>query len=373
MDLQKSSIQTVQPVDRKELTLADLTNEEKKKVEEIQKELSTNDTQSIIQFGVGSQSGISSFADTILTEIKSKDSGYIGDILSDLMIKVKDLNVGDLSSESGLSKIPLIGNLVHSAKKFIASYEKMSAQIEKIIDELTKARMQLLKDITMFDSLFEKNIQYIRELDLYILAGKLKQKEIAEKIIPELKAKLDQSRDTLDAQKVQDMNQMLNRLEKKIYDLQLSRMVALQTNPQVRLIQGGDQVLVEKIQSSILNTIPLWKNQVVIAIGIFRQKKVLEIQKEVTKTTNELLQKNSEMLKNGTIEVAKESERGIVEIETLKKVHENLITTIEETIKIQQEGKVKRQLAEVELSKLENELKNKLKDAKASGQKLQDS
>jgi uncharacterized protein YaaN involved in tellurite resistance len=367
MDLQKVDAQAAQPMDKKELTLAELTEDEKKKVEQIQKELDLDNSQSVIQFGVGSQSGISNFSDTILSEIRSRDSGYVGNVLTDLMLKVKSLDVDGLSGESGLSKIPLIGGLVHSAKKSFASFEKLSVQIEKIIDELTKARMQLLKDITMFDSLYEKNIQYIRELDLYILAGRMKRKEIEEKVLPQIRSKADQTKDTLDAQKVQDMAQALNRLEKKIYDLQLSRMVALQTNPQVRLIQSGDQVLVEKIQSSILNTIPLWKNQVVIAIGIVRQKKALEAQKEVTKTTNDLLQKNAEMLKEGTVQVAKESERGIVDMETLKKVHDNLISTIEETIQIQQEGKAKRQQAEGELAKLEGELKNKLKEAGAAG------
>jgi uncharacterized protein YaaN involved in tellurite resistance len=363
MDLQKIDAQAVE---QKELSLADLKDDEKKKVEQIQKELDLENSQSVIQFGVGSQSGISSFSDTILGEIRSRDSGYVGTILTDLMVKVKSLNMGDLSGEGGMSKIPIIGRLINSAKKSMASFDKLSVQIEKIVDELTKARMQLLKDITMFDSLYEKNLQYIRELDLFILAGRMKIREMKEKVLPEMKAKADQSRDTLDAQKVQDLTQALNRLEKKIYDLQLSRMVALQTNPQVRLIQSGDQVLVEKIQSSILNTIPLWKNQVVIAIGIFRQKKALDAQTEVTKTTNDLLQKNAEMLKEGTVQVAKESERGIVDMETLKKVHDNLIATIEETIKIQQEGKAKRQQAEGELAKLEGELKNKLKDAGAA-------
>ncbi|HOD13174.1 MAG TPA: toxic anion resistance protein [Spirochaetota bacterium] len=365
MDMQKVNAQAAQPVEQKVLTLADLNDEEKKKVEQIQKELDLDNSQSIIQFGVGSQSGISNFSDTILNEIRSRDSGYVGNILTELMLKVKSLDVDSLSGESGLSKIPIIGSLVHSAKKSIAGFDKLAVQIEKIVDELTKSRMQLLKDITMFDSLYEKNIQYIRELDLYILAGKMKQKELEEKVIPELRAKADKTKDTLDAQKVQDMTQALNRLEKKVHDLQLSRMVALQTNPQVRLIQSGDQVLVEKIQSSILNTVPLWKNQVVIAIGVFRQKKALEAQSEVSKTTNELLQKNAEMLKQGTVEVAKESERGIVEMETLKKVHDNLIATIEETLRIQQEGKAKRQLAEGELVKLEGELKTKLKEAGA--------
>lgn len=366
MDLQNIDAQAANPVEQKELTLADLKDEEKKKVEQIARELDVSDSQSVIQFGVGTQSGISSFSDTILSEIRSRDSGYVGGILTDLMLKVKSLNVGDLTGESGVSKIPIIGSLIHSAKKSIAGFDKLSVQIEKIVDELTKARMQLLKDITMLDSLFERNISYIRELDLYILAGKMKMKEIQEKILPELRAKAEQTKDAIDAQKVQDMTQALSRLEKKIHDLQLSRMIAIQTNPQVRLIQSSNQVLVEKIQSSILNTIPLWKNQVVIAIGLFRQKKALEAQKEVTKTTNELLQKNAEMLKEGTVEVARESEKGIVEIETLKKVHDNLIQTIDETIKIQQEGSLKRRQAETELAKLETELKNKLKAVKES-------
>jgi uncharacterized protein YaaN involved in tellurite resistance len=357
---------TAQAPQVKEPSVDELSAEQKMRVEDMAREIDLNDSQSLIQFGVGAQSGISDFSDTILNEIRSRDAGYVGNILSDLMLKVKSLKVEDLDSGSFLSKVPLLGNLVGSVKKFVAGYEKIAVHIEKIVDELTKARMNLLKDIAMFDSLYVKNIDYIKELDLYIVAGKIKIKEIQEKVLPELKAKADASKDTLDAQKVQDMSQALTRLEKKVHDLQLSRMVALQTNPQVRLIQNGDQVMVEKIQSSILNTIPLWKNQVVIAIGIFRQKKALELQREVTDTTNELLQKNSELLKEGTIEIAKESERGIVEIDTLKKVHENLIATIDETIKIQQEGKIKRQQAEIELGKLETDLKNKLKEIKTS-------
>ncbi len=350
-----------------ELQESDLTEEEKKQVEDIKKEIDFDDTNSIIQFGVSAQSGISNFSDTILGEIKTKDTGYVGEMLSELLVEVKSLKVGNLSTgESVMSKIPIISSFVKSAKKFVVSYEKVSINIEKIVDELTKARMQLLKDITLFDTLYEKNLQYLKQLDLFILAGKMKIKELQDTVIPEAKKQADASGDTLDAQKVQDLVQMLNRLEKKIHDLQLSRMVSLQTNPQVRLIQGGDQVLVEKIQSSILNTIPLWKNQIIIAIGLFRQQKALELQKEVSDTTNDLLKKNAEMLKDGTIGVAKESERGIVEIETLKKVHDDLVTTIEETMKIQQEGRTKRQQAEVELSKIETDLKNKLKEIKSA-------
>ena len=203
MDMQKVNAQAAQPVEQKVLTLADLNDEEKKKVEQIQKELDLDNSQSIIQFGVGSQSGISNFSDTILNEIRSRDSGYVGNILTELMLKVKSLDVDSLSGESGLSKIPIIGSLVHSAKKSIAGFDKLAVQIEKIVDELTKSRMQLLKDITMFDSLYEKNIQYIRELDLYIPGGKMKQSS-SRKSYPELR-KGRQDKGHLDAQKVQDM------------------------------------------------------------------------------------------------------------------------------------------------------------------------
>ncbi|PKL17051.1 MAG: toxic anion resistance protein [Spirochaetae bacterium HGW-Spirochaetae-5] len=355
---------------KKEPTLNDLTGDQKQKVEQIMSQIDVNDSQGIIQYGVGAQVNISNFADSILDQVKAKDAGEAGAVLTDLMLTVKKIDVESLSSDSLMSKIPLIGNLFAGAKKFIAQYQSIEHHIEEITDEMTKARMQLLKDITLLDSLYEKNKEYLTELDIFILAGELKLKELNEKTLPEVKAKAAASSDTLDAQKVQDLAQMINRFEKKVHDLKLSRMIAIQTLPQVRLIQNNDQLLVEKIQSSILNTIPLWKNQVVIAISLFRQKKALELQKEVSQTTNDLLTANSELLKTSSIEVAKESEKGIVEIETLKKVHENLISTIDETLKIQAEGKTKRAQAEVEIQKLENELKNKLAQVKESGGQL---
>jgi len=355
---------------KKEVSLSDLTPQEKKRVEEISAQIDINDSQGIIQYGVGAQSNISNFADSILEQVKAKDAGEVGETLTDLMLTVKKLDVDSLSSESFLSKIPLLGSLVNSAKKFIAQYQSIEHHMEEIIDEMNKARMQLLKDITLLDALYEKNKDYMKELELYILAGEIKLKELSEKILPELKAAAEASGDTLDAQKVQDLTQMINRFEKKIHDLKLSRMVSIQSLPQVRLIQNNDQLLVEKIQSSILNTIPLWKNQVVIAISLFRQKKALELQKEVTETTNDLLTKNADLLKTSSIEIAKESEKGIVEIETLKKVHTSLISTIDETLKIQAEGKTQRAQAEVEITRLENELKAKLAQVKESGAPL---
>ncbi|HEY9595650.1 MAG TPA: toxic anion resistance protein, partial [Spirochaetia bacterium] len=208
--------------------------------------------------------------------------------------------------------------------------------------------------------LYEKNLDYLKELDIFIAAGQMKLAELREKTLVELQQRAETTKDPMDAQRLQDFNQFLDRFEKKLHDLKLSRMIAIQTAPQVRLIQGADQLLVEKIQSSLLSTIPLWKNQIVIAISIFRQKKAVELQKEVTKTTNELLARNAEMLKQGTAEVVRESERGIVEIETLQKVNGDLIATIEETLRIQAEGRAKRSAAEGELVKMEGELKERL-------------
>jgi len=360
MDLEK-----VAP--EQDLALTKLSTEEKAKVAEIVSQIDVNDSQGIIQYGVSAQSNISNFADTILEQVKTKDTGEAGEVLTDLMLTVKGLKVDSLSSGgSFLANLPLIGSIFGGVKKFIAQYQSISTHIEEIVDELTKARMRLIKDITLLDNLYDKNEDYLRDLDLLILAGGEKLKEIDEKLVPELKAQAEASGDTLDAQKIQDLNQMINRFEKKLHDLKLSRMISLQTLPQVRLIQNNDQLLVEKIQSSILNTIPLWKNQIVIAISLFRQKKALELQKEVSATTNELLTKNSQLLKDSSIEIAKESEKGIVEIETLKKVHNDLIATIDETLRIQAEGKVKRQNVEVELVKLEDELKAKLSSVKSS-------
>lgn len=354
----------------KELTISTLDENQKKKIEDIQKGIVITDSQGIIQYGAGVQAKLADFADSLLNQVKAKDAGHAGTALSELMLTVKKLDVDSLSSESFMSKIPVLGNFMSGAKRFVARYQSIETHIEKITDELEKARMQLLKDITLLDALFDKNSDYIVDLDLYILAGEIKLKDLQENMLPEMKKKAQESTDPLDAQKVQDLGQMINRFEKKIHDLKLSRTISIQAMPQIRLIQNNDQLLVEKIQSSILNTIPLWKNQVVIAISLFRQKKALELQKKVSSTTNDLLTKNSELLKESSLDIARESEKGIVEIETLKKVHENLISTIEETLKIQAEGSVKRKEAEVEMAKMEAELKNKLAAVKESGAPL---
>lgn len=344
-----------------EVELSKLTEEQKQRLEEIMKTINIEDSQFVLQYGVGAQSQIAGFSDNVVSEVRSKDSGYVGEILTDLMLKVKELDVDGVSSgRSFMSKFPFIGSLVNNTQKFAARYQKLSTEIEKIVDELDKSKMQLLKDITLLDYLFEKNLEYLGNLNYYIMAGILKLKEINEKVIPEMQEKVRETNDPVDAQKLNDLIQMANRFEKKIHDLKLSRMVALQTAPQIRLIQNNNQVLVEKIQSSILNTIPLWKNQIVIAISLLKQKNALAVQKEVTDTTNTLLQKNAEMLKTGSIDLARETERGVVDLETLKKVNEDLLATIDETLNIQKEGRLKRQQAEAELINIEKELKKKL-------------
>lgn len=328
-------------------------------IEEIAKNVDITDSQSIITFGLGAQKDISSFSDTVLNQIRNKDSGYAGEILTDLVVKIKDLDVDRLAEKGGFLA-GIFGGIKARFARFMEKYEKLSVQIERIINELDKTKMQLLRDITLLDSMYDKNLQYLANLDLYIAAGNLKLEELNNKIIPELKAKAEQSQDPADAQRAHDFQQLVTRFEKKLHDLKLSRTIAIQTGPQLRIIQANDTTLTEKIQSSILNTIPLWKNQIVIAISLYRQESALKLQKEVTDTTNKLLVKNSQMLKDNSIEVAKETERGIVELETLKKVNADLIETIEETLRIQKEGKAKRAQAEQELSVMEKEFRERL-------------
>ncbi|MBO7485994.1 MAG: toxic anion resistance protein [Spirochaetaceae bacterium] len=333
-----------------------LKEEDMAKAKEIAKTIEIDNSQALIQYGIGAQSKISNFADSILNQVRANDSGYIGEDLTNLLMKIKDVNVNSLTNQ----KKGVLSNLFFSVDKFFTKYEKLSVQIEKIISQLNEARMQLLRDITMLDQMYGKNLDYLNELDVYIVAGKMKIDEVRSTVLPELQKKVEAESNPATTQELNDLMQFLDRFEKKLHDLKLSRMISIQTAPQLRLIQNNDQLLVEKIQSSIMNTIPLWKNQIVIAVSLFRQKKALEVQREVTDATNNLLEKNSEMLKENSIGTAKEMERGIVEIETLKKVNADLISTIEETLKIQEEGRNKRAAAESELAKMESELKDKL-------------
>lgn len=336
-----------------------ISPEDRKRIDEIKDNIDLVNSQTALQFGINAQRNIAEFSDSILSNIRSKDTGYVGDLLSNLVVKVKDFEPEDKKG-SFVKKIPIIGSLVGNAKSMMAEYDKVSVQVDKIQRELDKARMMMLKDIVMFDNMYERNLEYFKELQLYIKAGEEKIVELQEKTIPKLRMDAMNSQNQMAVQVVNDFENAVSRFEKKIHDLKLSKTIAIQTAPQIRLIQNNDKVLVDKVQSAIYNTIPLWKSQIVIALGLAKQQKVLQMQREITDTTNELLRRNAEMLKQNTIETAKETERGIVDIETVKKVNEDLISTIEETIKIQKEGRERRKLAETELMEIENRLKQTL-------------
>ena len=337
----------------------ELSPEQKARVEEVKNSIDLMDSQAALQYGVGAQRNISSFSDNILTQVRSKDSGYVGELMSDLVLKVKEVDVDGLD-EGFLDKLPFLKNASRAVKKFMQRYEKLEVQIDRIEQQLDQARMQMLKDITMFDGLYEKNLEYFRELQIYIAAGEEKLKELQEITLPQLHAEATAKGDAMSAQVVRDFEDTVNRFEKKIHDLKLSKAVAIQTAPQIRLIQNNDKMLVDKIQTAILSTIPLWKSQIVIALGLHRQESVLKMQRSVSDATNTLLTKNAELLRQNSTEVARESERGIVDLQTLKKVNADLISTIEETIKIQQEGRAARQNAETELLSIEQKLKEAL-------------
>ena len=341
----------------------EMTPEEIKQVEAIKNSIDIADTNAVLEYGVGAGHDISQFSDVILQNTIVKDGGYAGEELNELLSKIEEININSLSTK----RSGFFSNFRRKVFKFIRRYEKLSTQIDRIVTELETARDLLLRDVELLDRYFDKNKDNIQQLDLYIAAGELLLKELNETTLPKMEADARLSDDPLKTQEVSDFKGLINRFEKRVYDMKLTRHIGIQAMPQIRLIQKGDQELVEKIQTSILHAIPLWKNQVVIAITLFRQRKAVKIQKEVTDTTNELLLKNQEMLKEGTIMVAKESERGIVDMETLRKVNESLIETITETIRIQEEGKIARANAEKELKVLENDLKEKLLSAKRAG------
>lgn len=346
--------------DGKEIAAKPLTAEERARIDQIKNEIDLMDSGATIQYGVGAQRNISEFSDRILTQVRANDSGEVGAMMTDLMVKVNDMEIENLDSNNFLDKIPFLKSIGRSLEKFTAKYQTLETQIDRIETDLDGQRVELLKDITMFDQLYQRNLQYFQDVNLYIIAGEERIRELRETTLPRLYEEAKGTGDPMDAQLVRDFEDNVNRFEKKVHDLRLSKTVSMQTAPQIKLIQNNDKLLVEKIQTVMLHTIPLWKSQIVIALGLYRQQNALKTQKEVAKTTNDLLLKNSEMIKSNTIEVARESEKGIVEVETLKKVNQDLISTIEETLKIQKEGKEKRMLAEKELISIENELKQKL-------------
>ena len=342
----------------KSLNYDELTEEEKRAVDEFNEKIDVFDSTQILQYGAPAQSKISEFSDSILEGVKTKNTGDVGELLADLVGQIKSFDASIDGNNKGLFKI--FSNVKKEINTLIAKYSKIETNINTIEKGLDKNKIQLLKDISTFDEMYDKNLEYFKEISLYIIAGERKLDELRNVVLPELKKKAEETGEQLDVQKVQDMEAQINRFEKKIYDLKTTRIISIQMAPQIRLLQNNDAELVEKIQSSITNTIPLWKNQMVLALGINNAKKSLKEQQAVSNLTNEMLKKNSETLKQGTIDIAKESERAIVDIETLKKTNKDLIETLDTVIKIHEDGRAKRAEAEVELQNIEKKLKEKI-------------
>ena len=345
----------------KSLNYDELSQEEKDAIEEFNKQIDINDSTQILQFGAAAQEKISKFSDEILEDVKTKDVGEVGDLLADLVSQIKSFDKDIANSGKKKNVFERIFNKAKKEVDYIrAKYSKIEKNIDTIEGGLEKDKVQMLKDITIFDTMYDKNLEFFKEISLYIIAGERKLTELREKDLPELKAQAEKSGDQLDVQKVNDLENLINRFEKKIYDLKTTRIISIQMAPQIRLLQNNEAELVEKIQSSITNTIPLWKNQMVLALGINNAERALKGQQAVSKLSNEMLVKNSETLKQGSIDIARESERAIVDIETLQKTNQDLIETLDTVIAIHAEGRAKRAEAEKTLEDIEKELKAKM-------------
>ncbi|CAH0286114.1 TelA-like protein SA1238 [Peribacillus sp. Bi96] len=359
-ELEKAS-----PKEAKPVKLIDVIPEENRaKAYQLAEQIDPTNHQAMISYGTPAQSKLLTFSNSMLEHVQKKDVGEVGDIISDLMKKLNELSPDELKPDKPSFFARMFGKLSGTVQEALSKYQKTGAQIDRISVKLDRSKNILLSDIVILEKLYETNKEYFQALNVYIAAGEIKLEEIHEKTIPELKKSAELSNDQMQFQEVNDMRQFAERLDKRLHDLKLSREITIQSAPQIRLIQNTNQALVEKIQSSIMTAIPLWKNQVAIALTLIRQRHAVEAQKQVSKTTNDLLLKNSEMLKTNTIETAKENERGIVDIETLKNTQANLISTLEETMRIQEEGRQKRRHAEQELASMENELKQKLLEIK---------
>ena len=333
-----------------------LSPEEERLVEEFSSKIDISNSQAVLTYGVGSQKKIAEFSENALERVKTKDLGEIGDMLAGVVGEIRSLEI-DEEDKGFFGLFKKSGNKLANMK---AKYDKVEVNVNNISKALEDHQVTLMKDVLMLDKMYELNMNYYKELSMYIMAGK-KRLERANNIeLPELIKKADESGLPEDTQKAKDFSQMINRFEKKIHDLELTKTVSLQMAPQIRLIQNNDSMMSDKIQSTIVNTIPLWKNQMVIAIGLKHSTDAAKAQKAVSDMTNELLKKNAESLKAATIETAKESERGIIDIETLKSTNKTLISTFDEVIKIQDEGRKKRKEAEAELRNIENEMRSKL-------------
>ena len=333
-----------------------LSAEEKKMVEDFSQKIDLHNSQAILQYGAGTQKKMADFSENALKNVRTKDMGEVGDMLSGLVVELKSFEITE--EDKGL-----FGLFKKSANKVTglkAKYDKTETNVNNVCQALEKHQVTLMKDIALLDRMYDANLSYFKELSMYIIAGKQKLEEVRNGELAEAKAKAQASNLPEDAQAAKDIEAMCDRFEKKLHDLELTRMISIQTAPQIRLVQNNDTMMAEKIQSTLVNTIPLWKSQMVLALGIEHSNQAAKAQREVTDVTNELLKKNADLLKTASVETAKESERGIVDMETLQHTNETLISTFDEVMKIQEDGRAKRQAAEQEMQRLETELKNKM-------------
>lgn len=369
-DLLSNPFGEITPANKKELDLnhdpsviqlyETLPPERQAQARELATKIDVTDSQSIIIYGSAAQKKLGEFSNSMLDHVQNQDIGPIGDSLNELMYRLNEASPSELQAQDSNVFKRLFGKVKQSVYEITAKYQKIGAQIDKVAVKLDKEKNGLLKDNDMLEQLYHKNKDYFDALNVYIAAGELKIQELDTTIIPEASRKAEETGDQMDVQVVNDLMQFEDRLEKRTHDLKLARQITIQQAPQIRLIQNTNQALAEKIQSSINTAIPLWKNQVAIALTLLRQKDAVTAQRQVSETTNDLMKKNSEMLKISAIETAKENERGIVDIETLQKTQNDLVETIQETIRIQKEGKEKRKAAEIELATMEADLKDKL-------------
>ena len=333
------------------------TPEEQQMIDEFSKQIDITDSALVFQYGAGTQQNIANFSDTALASVRSKDLGEVGDMISSLVVELRDFT-SEPEEERGF--FAFLRKKVDRLQLMKARYDEAEVNVNKIVSELEGHQVQLLKDIALLDQLYELNLSYFKELSMYIAAGKQSLEAFRNGPLAEARAKAQASGLPEDAQSASDMAAMADRFEKKLYDLELTRNVAIQMSPQIRLIQNNDQVMAEKIQSTIVNTIPLWKSQMVIAMGLQHSQDAMRAQRAVSDLTNDLLRANAEKLRMGSIEVARESERGVIDIETLVQTNQTLISTMDEVLAIQQQGREKRRAAEAELHAIENQLKSKL-------------
>lgn len=366
----ESAVAVVQPAEEKKEAITDLkklknealeferlSEAEQTAVKEFSSKIDVRNAEQIMNYGSAAQKNISEFSSAALGNVKTKDMDEIGKEISDLVVELRGFNFDEKESKGLLGLFKKARQSIESLK---AQYEKAEVNVNKIVEQLENHEIVLLKDIALMDTMYEKNLQYYRELTMYIIAGKLRVKELLEVELPKYQAKAKETGLAEDAQEANDFANLISRFEKKIHDLELTRIVSIQMSPQIRMIQSNDTVMAEKIRSSIVNTIPLWKSQMVLALTMQHSHNAMHAQREVTDVTNMLLEKNAEKLRQGSVEIAKESERSIIDIETLRKANEELIATLEDVKKIQQEGRDKRARAEMELTKIEDELKAKL-------------